>query len=61
MAKSRDDRVKALKDGVTWNLPNQWDSCTSKYTKELSAPNFRAKGSMPALTKEFDTAQTKFT
>lgn len=60
MAKTSADRSKTLHDGPTWVLETNWEQQTDKYQKELSAPNFRAKGNMVALAKEFDVAQNKF-
>jgi chromosome segregation ATPase len=60
MAKTVDQRVKELNDGVTWVIANNWDNAIAKFQKELNAPNFKSLGSMAGLAANFDKAQSTF-
>src|SRR5947209_8032359 len=61
MAKTVEQRVQELHDGVTWSVAGVWGSETAQYKKELDGPDFKSKGDIAGLASRFDTTQSKFT
>lgn len=57
MAKTPEQRIQELKDGVTWVVANVWDTETANVRKDLDASAYK---NISALAKRYDAAQTKF-
>src|SRR6266542_6263906 len=60
MAKTVEQRVQELHDGVTLSVAGVWGSETAQFKKELDAPEFKSKGDIAGLAARFDATQSKF-
>ncbi len=57
MAKTPEQRVQELHDGVTWVVANIWEAETSKFSKDIDASVLK---NVAGLAKRYDATQTKF-
>lgn len=57
MAKTPEQRVQELHDGVTWVVANIWEAETAKEKKDIDASVLK---NVAGLAKRYDATQTKF-